>query len=87
MKKSIKRITTLALSAIMLLSSVAVASAAETNTANTQTPVSTAAITEPDAEIQADTIIWKYRIYNGVLQKRRWNNTVGVWVDPEWINA
>lgn len=35
----------------------------------------------------ADVIVWKYREYNGVLQKRRWNKTKQVWVDPAWINV
>lgn len=34
----------------------------------------------------ADSIVTKYRIYNGVLQYRRWNETQGYWVDPYWID-
>lgn len=34
----------------------------------------------------ADVIVYKYRIYNGVHQYRRWNETRGYWVDPYWIN-
>lgn len=33
-----------------------------------------------------DVIVTKYRIHNGVLQYRRWNETKGVWVDSRWIN-
>ncbi|WP_305117104.1 hypothetical protein [Acutalibacter muris] len=33
----------------------------------------------------ADVIVNKYRMYNGKLQKRRWNETRGYWVDPYWI--
>lgn len=36
---------------------------------------------------RADVIVRKYRNYHGVLQYRRWNETRGVWVDPDWINA
>lgn len=35
----------------------------------------------------ADVIVWKYRNYNGVVQKRRWNETKQVWVDPAWITV
>ena len=35
----------------------------------------------------SEVIETKFRIYNGVLQYRRWNATRGVWVDPYWINA
>ena len=34
-----------------------------------------------------DVIVIKYRLYNGVLQYRRWNETRDCWVDPEWINV
>ena len=33
----------------------------------------------------ADVIVTKYRAYQGLFQKRRWNETRGYWVDPEWI--
>ena len=35
----------------------------------------------------ADVIVWKWRVNNGVIEKRRWNETIGVWVDPHWIPA
>ncbi len=35
----------------------------------------------------ADTIVYKYRMVEGVLQYRRWNETQGCWVDADWINA
>ncbi|MEY8311068.1 hypothetical protein AALA61_03575 [Oscillospiraceae bacterium 42-9] len=34
----------------------------------------------------ADVIVMKTRIFNGRLQCRRWNETRGYWVDPEWID-
>ncbi|MFR3788360.1 MAG: hypothetical protein ACLTWR_13895 [Agathobaculum desmolans] len=34
----------------------------------------------------ADVIVYKYRIYNGKQQYRRWNETRGYWVDPYWID-
>lgn len=38
-------------------------------------------------EIQrTDVIVTKFRLYNGLVQYRRWNETKGCWVDPDWIN-
>ncbi len=42
---------------------------------------------DPDAEIQADQLEWKYRVYNGVLQRRRWNITKNCWYDPIWYDV
>lgn len=46
-------------------------------------------VSEASGEImpRADVIVWKYRKYNGLIQMRRWNETKGVWVDPEWITV
>lgn len=33
-----------------------------------------------------DVIVTKYRLYNGVVQYRRWNETRDCWVDPDWID-
>lgn len=35
---------------------------------------------------RADEIVYKYRVYNGVRQYRRWNETKQCWVDPIWLN-
>ncbi len=35
--------------------------------------------------LSQDTIVTKYRLYNGKTQYRRWNATKGCWVDPAWI--
>jgi len=44
-------------------------------------------IDEENTNIQrADVIVRKYRINNGVTQYRRWNETRGYWVDPDWID-
>ena len=42
---------------------------------------------ESVVEPRADVIVYKYRVYNGVPQYRRWNETRGYWVDPYWIDA
>lgn len=35
---------------------------------------------------RADVIKRVYRICDDVLQYRRWNETRGYWVDPDWID-
>ena len=35
----------------------------------------------------ADVIVYKYRIYNGKKQYRRWNETRGYWVDSKWLDV
>lgn len=34
----------------------------------------------------SDSIVWRYRSINGKRQKRRWNETKRIWVDPDWID-
>ncbi len=34
----------------------------------------------------ADQIVIYTRTHNGVWQYRRWNETRGYWVDPDWID-
>lgn len=31
-----------------------------------------------------DVIVWKYRVWNGKKQKRRWNKTKNRWEDTAW---
>ncbi len=33
-----------------------------------------------------DVIVTIYRLNNGVVQYRRWNETRDCWVDPDWID-
>ena len=42
--------------------------------------------TNNDTVMRADVIVKKYRMHYGVPQYRRWNETRGVWVDPDWID-
>ena len=49
------------------------------------TPISSSS--ESEIVPYADVIVRKYRTYNGVLQYRRWNETRGYWVDPDWIDV
>lgn len=87
MNKIIKRASAFLLCAVMMITSVVFVSAAEVESAEIEETTINAAITPPDAEIQADVIVWKTRIYNGQLQKRRWNETRDIWVDPYWIDC
>lgn len=86
MKKKFKSFIALAMSAAMLVSSAVVASAAEVAepAPAAETSVSQEITISPRA---SDEIVWKYRIKDGVIQKRRWNATKQVWVDPYWINV
>lgn len=38
-------------------------------------------------EPRKDVIVMKYRLYNGKLQYRRWNEAWGYWVDPYWMDV
>ena len=68
------------------ISSSLVTFAAEDVTSTPSQEVSVVSeLNQKTATPYADVIVWKYRNYNGVVQKRRWNQTKGVWVDPAWI--
>lgn len=50
-----------------------------------QTPV---AVEAAEIEPRADVIYWRFRtLDDGTVQKRRWNETRGYWVDPDWIDV
>lgn len=50
-----------------------------------QTPT---AVEAAEIEPRADVIYWMYReLSDGTIQKRRWNETRGYWVDPDWIDV
>ena len=38
-------------------------------------------------EERGDVIVTKYRIHNGYLQYRHWNETRNCWVEDHWIDA
>lgn len=52
---------------------------------NAQEPIQYMA--EEENEItRADVIVTMYRVNNHKVQYRRWNETRGYWVDPDWID-
>lgn len=89
MKKKIIKMLVISATILSVAVSSALVTFATENVAPTPPPeVSVASVLNPKTAMpQTDSIVWKYRILNGVLQKRRWNSTKGVWVDPAWINA
>ena len=85
--KKLKSFILLAFAAMMLTGAVAVQAAEIPE----QTTVPAGEIVSAsDAEIEplADVIVFKYRTnpVTGKWQYRRWNETKGCWVDPEWID-
>ncbi len=53
-----------------------------------QSPVKVEAAVESTVEPCADVIYWRFReLSDGTIQKRRWNETRGCWMDPYWINV
>ncbi|CVI72883.1 MAG TPA: hypothetical protein H9968_02010 [Candidatus Anaerobutyricum stercoris] len=47
-----------------------------------------AAVEAAEIEPRADVVYWIYRtLDDGTIQKRRWNETRGYWVDPDWIDV
>lgn len=46
------------------------------------------AVEAAEIEPRADVVYWIYRtLSDGTIQKRRWNETRGYWVDPDWIDV
>lgn len=72
--------------ALAVLFSAALAVSALTSTAQAMSVERPAVQVSADGiQPYADVIVTKYRAYQGKLQKRRWNETRGYWVDPYWI--
>ncbi len=86
MKIYVKRSLCLVFVLIMMMSSLFCVSAAEVATDNNDGVMITA-VGGSDAEPLADTIVWKYKTVDGVLYKRRWNETQQKWYDSAWIKV
>lgn len=81
MKKSLRAILIVVL-ALVVVSSTFIVAYAETTAA---TGDDGAVITVTDGGGRAYELVWKYKVQNDHLWKRRWNRTLGEWYDPAWI--
>jgi len=81
--KLIKKIFAVLFAVIVLVGkAVPVSASTVTVVEETNTKISSNLVMTPYANV----IVIKTRIYNGVRQYRRWNETRGYWVDANWIN-
>ena len=80
-----KRFGIMLILAIICISMLLPVSAAAQETKGTQASTAYATSSETTISPRADVIVVKFRVYNGVLQCRRWNETWGYWVDPYWV--
>lgn len=72
------------IAAILFSAAIAASALATTAQAAAEEPPTPQSV-ETGIQPYADVIVTKYRAYQGKFQKRRWNETRGYWVDPEWI--
>lgn len=84
MKKVLKAIVISSLAAMMVFSSVVISSAEEVTEPEEETVVVNAQGGDPDSPM-AYQLVWKFKVDGGHLYKRRWNRTLGIWYDPDWI--
>lgn len=70
--------------AVLFASTAPAANAADRVQALTA-PVSTHSVV-CSIQPRADVIVYKYRLLGDKRQYRRWNETRGYWVDPDWID-
>lgn len=83
MKELIKSFFIIALAVIMAVSSLIIVAAEEVvATSDSETEV---VITDDNDSTRAYELVWKYKIQDDHLWKRRWNATLGAWYDPAWI--
>lgn len=83
MGKLLKSIIIVAMALIMAISSLVIVAAEVTETAENDTNATT--ITTNDDGTRAYQLVWKYKSSGGHLYKRRWNMTLGIWYDADWI--
>ena len=85
--KKLKSFILLAFAAMMLTGAAAV-QAAEIPEQTTVPAGEVVSTSDAEIEPRADVIVTKYRLdtVTGHMQYRRWNETKGCWVDPEWID-
>ena len=82
MKKKLLIVATVCASLFVVAPAVSVSAAEVESESQVQT------IQNDDIGITpcADEIVTKFRMLNGHLQYRRWNQTRGYWVDKKWID-
>lgn len=83
MKKLINSILIVVLAVIMAVSSLIVVAAEETTT--TSDDGTEIVIIDDGDGTRAYELVWKFKIENSHLYKRRWNRTLGAWYDSSWI--
>ena len=71
------------IASIMMISSVTFVSA-DAVSETTKSSITTTTISSND-DTRAYQLVWKYKKEGGHYYKRRWNATLGIWYDPEWI--
>ena len=81
MKQLFKSFAAICVAIVMALSLVTIAGAEETTP---EEGASTVSISDNDGS-KAYQLVWKYKKENGHYYKRRWNNTLNIWYDPDWI--
>lgn len=82
MNKVLKAIITLSIATMMMLSSVAIVTAEEVIKPKDEIVVTA---TQDGDTSRAYQLVWKYKSSGGHMYKRRWNATLGIWYDPDWI--
>ena len=89
MKKSLRKILAVSVATLTLTACSApslLTVAAQEPVPASVVQVETASDNGETISPRADNIVIRYRIYNGKLQYRRWNETKQEWVDPDWID-
>lgn len=81
MKQLFKSLAALCVAIVMAFSIITVAGAEETTS---EAGTSTVTISDDDGT-RAYQLVWKYKRENGHVYRRRWNKTLNIWYDPEWI--
>lgn len=81
MKKTLRALLIVILALIVVSSTLIVAYAETTTPSGDDETV----ITVTDDGGRAYELVWKYKVQNDHLWKRRWNMTLGEWYDPAWI--
>ena len=83
MKNLIKAIMIVVLALVMVVSTWIIVVAEVTDT--TENGSNTTYISDDGDGIRAYQLVWKYKYENSHLYRRRWNATLGIWYDPDWI--